>query len=144
MRISDWSSDVCSSDLLSQSLLNAAALMATSRQELNRVQAQTAASLEATYAAVNAITGGPGTSTATDINSLLAAAVASQAATNQSPANDDLVAEVRALREEVEQLRSDNNAGHAANAGNTGAIKRHLDNVTSASGGDAIATVVAA
>src|SRR3546814_12312267 len=33
---------------LSQSLLNAAALMATSRQELNRVQAQTAASLEAT------------------------------------------------------------------------------------------------
>src|SRR3546814_9663092 len=110
MRISDWSSDVCSSDLirgltggsdtgsfamlmgqfnaaniaarggdmdvaktlpgLSQSLLNAAALMATSRQELNRVQAQTAASLEATYAAVNEITGGPGTSTATDINSL--------------------------------------------------------------------------
>src|SRR3546814_16881734 len=41
---------------LSQSLLNAAALMATSRQELNRVQAQTAASLEANYAAVNAIT----------------------------------------------------------------------------------------
>src|SRR3546814_8033579 len=78
---------------LSQSLLNAAALMATSRQELNRVQAQTAASLEATYAAVNAITGGPGNSTATDINSLLAAAAASQAATNQSPANDDLVAE---------------------------------------------------
>src|SRR3546814_4031085 len=78
------------------------------------------------------------------INSLLAAAAASQAATNQSPANDDLVAEVRALREEVEQLRSDNNAGHAANAGNTGAIKRHLDNVTSASGGDTIATVVAA
>src|SRR3546814_18926790 len=78
------------------------------------------------------------------MNSRLAAAAASQAATNQSPANDDLVAEVRAPREEVEQLRSDNNAGHAANAGHTGALTRHLDNVTSASGGDAIATGVAA
>src|SRR3546814_17227522 len=46
---------------LSQSLLNAAALMATSRQELNRVQAQAAASLEAPSDPAKAITGGPAT-----------------------------------------------------------------------------------
>src|SRR3546814_19030921 len=48
---------------LSQSLLNAAALMATSRPALYRVQAQTAASLEATYAPGKAHSGAPGTAT---------------------------------------------------------------------------------
>lgn len=41
-------------------------------------------------------------------------------------------------------MREENNAGHAATAGNTGAVKRVLENVTTASGGDAISTVLAA
>ncbi|MEG8022595.1 hypothetical protein [Sphingomonas aerolata] len=45
---------------LSQALLTAAAEQATSRQELARVQAQTAASLEATYGVVTALAKGTG------------------------------------------------------------------------------------
>ncbi|HEX7856087.1 MAG TPA: phage tail length tape measure family protein [Sphingobium sp.] len=126
---------------LSQSLLTAAAQAATSRQELDRVQAQTAASLEATYAAISAITGSSsGTSTA----AILAAAATSQAATTAAPTNDDLIAEIKALRDEVVQLRSENNAGHAATAGPVGAIQKKLGDVTSQSGGDAISVVAAA
>lgn len=127
---------------LSQSLLRAAELVATSRQELDRVQGQTAASLEQTYAAIQALAGSASTSTA---STLAAAATAAQAASpTASAANDDLASEVRALREEVERLRADNNAGHAATAGNTGAIKRTMENVTQASGGEAISVTGAA
>lgn len=127
---------------LSQSLLRAAELVATSRQELDRVQGQTAASLEQTYAAIQALAGSASTSTA---STLAAAATAAQAASpTASAANDDLTSEVRALREEVERLRADNNAGHAATAGNTGAIKRTMENVTQASGGEAISVTGAA
>lgn len=121
---------------LSQALLAAAADAARSRQELERVQAQTAASLEATYAAIEQWRGQPTTQQATE--ALLAAVSASQAANAPSPANDDMAAEIRALREEVGKLRSENSAGHAATAGNTGRIARKLDDVTAASGGDAI------
>jgi hypothetical protein len=48
------------------------------------------------------------------------------------------------MRQALADLRADNNAGHAATVSNTGAVKRHLDNVTSASGGDAIGVVQAA
>lgn len=121
---------------LSQALLQAAELAASSRQELDRVQAQTAASLADTYAAIMAA-GGSGKVVA-EGTVLSAAATAAQATSPSAAANDDLVSGIRALRDEVAQLRSDNNAGHAATAGNTGAIKRKLEDVTAANGGEAI------
>ncbi|GLT00133.1 hypothetical protein GCM10007897_15170 [Sphingobium jiangsuense] len=127
---------------LSQSLLSAAADVATSRQELDRIRAQTAASLEGTNAAISALAKSGSTSTA---STLAAAATAAQVSgATDTTANDNLAAEVKSLREELSRMREENNAGHAATASNTGAVKRHLDNVTAQSGGDAIATVAAA
>lgn len=125
---------------LSQALLKAASDVATSRQELDRVQAQTAASLEATFAAIGNMTGSDAAST---IATLAAAATAAQASSAPSAANDDLATEVKALRLEVAGMRAENNAGHAATAGNTGAVKKKLDDVTAASGGDAISVAAA-
>ncbi|MAM40273.1 MAG: hypothetical protein CL949_17630 [Erythrobacter sp.] len=130
---------------LSQSLLNAASLSATSRQELDRIKALTAASLEETYAVISALGGVAGVATSggailsggPEAATLAAAASTAQAAP-ASASNDNLAAELRALREEVAQMRSENNSGHAANAGNTGAIKRKLEDVSAASGGQAI------
>lgn len=126
---------------LSQALLRAAELAATSRQELDRIRAQAAASLEATNAAIAALTG----SGASDDALAAAAATAQQATgagTHDSQA-DMLRSTLANMRAELAALRSENNAGHAANASNTGAIKRKLDDVTAASGGDAISTVAA-
>jgi hypothetical protein len=128
---------------LSQALLKAAADTATSRQELDRIQAQTAASLDATYSVITALASGTPSSTGS-ASILTTAATAAQASTSTAAANDDLISEVRALRNEVVQLRSDNNAGHAANAGNTGRIARRMDDVTAASGGTAISVESAA
>jgi len=114
---------------LSQSLLAAAEKSATSRQELDRIRAQTASSLEATFSAISRLAGAAPTTAATT-DALLRAVAGSQPGTSAAPANDDLASEVRALREEVAGLRSDNNAGHAATAANTGAIKRKLEDVT--------------
>ncbi|EJL34126.1 hypothetical protein [Novosphingobium sp. AP12] len=127
---------------LSQSLLNVAGNTATSRQELERIKAQTAASLEATYGLIGAITGA--TSTPSTSSVLSAAATAAQAAGTTAPANDDVAAGLQALRDEVAQMRNENNAGHAANAGNSGRIARKLDDVTSASGGTAVSVAGAA
>lgn len=126
---------------LSQALLQSAALVATSRQELDRVRAQTSASLEQTYSVIQAIAGGaaPGSTTLAD-----AAAAGQASAGTDASSGDNLMLEIKALREEVEKLRSDNNAGHAATAGNTASMKRSLDTVTLASGGDAISVVMAA
>lgn len=130
---------------LSQALLTAAAAAATSRQELDRVQAQTAASLEQTKAAIDAMTGTSAIIATASTAASLAAAASNQAASSPvTAANDDTIAEIRALRSEVVQLRSDNNAGHAATAGNTGRMAKKLDDVTAQSGGDAISTVAAA
>lgn len=128
---------------LSQALLKAAEDSATSRQELARVQAQTAASLEATYGVIGALTAAanaPATASAA-----VAAAAASQAVT--SPSNDnstDLRAAIDELRDEVAQLRSENTAGHAANAAANNKTANILDRATQQSGGDAISTVQAA
>jgi len=130
---------------LSQSLLNAASLSATSRQELDRIKAMTAASLEETYAVIAALGGVAGVATSggailsggPEAATLAAAASTAQAAP-AAASNDNLAAELRALREEVAQMRSENNSGHAANASNTGAIKRKFDDVTADSGGQAI------
>ncbi|RST30164.1 hypothetical protein HMF7854_04475 [Sphingomonas ginkgonis] len=128
---------------LSQALLTAAANAATSRQELDRIQTETANSLQATYGLISNF--GDAASASSNA-ALLNAAAATQAA---APATNDngsasLVDEVRQLREEVAQLRADNNAGHAATASNTGKVARILDTVTADSGGNAVATVIAA
>ena len=44
--------------------------------------------------------------------------------------NSEMAAEIRALRQEVSQLRKENMAGQAAIAGNTGKMSRTLDRVT--------------
>jgi hypothetical protein len=127
---------------LSQALLSAAALSATSRQELDRVQAQTAASLEATNATIARLAN---TATPTaSVASILADAATAQASAAPTAANDDMAAELRALRDELAQMRADNNAGHAATASNTGVMKRVLENVTSDSSGTAISVASAA
>lgn len=127
---------------LSQALLQAAELAATSRQELDRVKAQTAATLESVYASVLALAGGTSSGAATGAGAptgsiLEAAATAAQASATSSD-SDSVIAELKALREEVAQMRSDNNSGHAATAGNTAAIKKKLDDVSADSGGQAI------
>lgn len=131
---------------LSQALLAAAADAATSRQELDRIQAQTAASLQQTYNAITAF--GAAASSQTDAARLSAAATAQAAASGSSNDNAAAMADLRgalqAVVDKVDQLRSENNAGNAAIAGNTGRVAKVLDNVTSQSGGDAIATVEAA
>jgi len=121
---------------LSQALLRAAEQQATSRQELDRIRAQTAATLEQLFGAIN----GANPTTPGSVNAQLAnaAGAAQVAATGQDTL--DLAEEVRALRAEVAGMRAENKAGHAATAGNTGAIARKLDDVTAASGGDAIST----
>lgn len=101
---------------LSQALLTAAAASATSRQELDRIQAQTAASLEVTNAAIKGLAGVVSTATSsTTSNSafLDAAGVVQSAQAAPAAANDDLVQEVQALRAEIVQMRADNNTGHA-------------------------------
>jgi hypothetical protein len=128
---------------LSQALLTAAADQATSRQELARVQAQTAASLEATYGVVTALTKGT-SSPASSTDATLAAAAAASAASTPTAANDDSAAELRALREEVAGMRRENNSGHAATASNTGKMARILDTAQTEGGGQALAVSVAA
>ncbi len=127
---------------LSQALLTAAAEQATSRQELARVQAQTAASLEATYGVVTSLAkrGTASTSAAGG----MAAISAAQPATVAGPANDDNAAATDALHDEVAQLRTDLVAALASIASNTGRVARKLDDVTSAGGGDAFAVTSAA
>lgn len=125
---------------LSQALLRAAEQQATSRQELDRIRAQTAATLEQLFATIN----GASPSTPTVTNALLSDAAAAAQIGTTGQDNFDLADEVRALRDEVAGMRADNNAGHAATAGNTGAMKRTLENVTAESGGDAVSTRVAA
>ena len=110
---------------LSKSLLDAAALAATSRQELDRVQAQTAAMLEATYGSISTLADS-GTGSA-DLPTV-------QTTTSGTDGNDS----VAELRKEVASMRTDLVAALAQIAGNTGRSTKILENVTSASGGDAV------
>lgn len=135
---------------LSQSVLDAAALSATSRQELDRIRAQIAASLEQTAGLVGSVKGSV-LAAATPLTPGLvsggSAASTLRAAAQVAPmpsSNDNAAAELRSLRAEVAQLRDDNNKGHAATAGNTGKMARVLDQVTADSGGDAISVSGAA
>ena len=74
------------------------------------------------------------------VTGAVAAVQATQAASTPAAPANDVAAELRELRAEVTKLRDDNNRGHAATAGNTGRMARTLDDVTAASGGEAIST----
>jgi len=124
---------------LSQALLAAAADAATSRQELDRVRAQTASQLEAVSSSIAAT--GTSTSLLSDA-ALLSRASTAQDATMGAPANDDDADED--LRAEVSGLRRDLTAALATIAGNTGRIDKRLERVTEASGGDAVTIAGAA
>jgi trimeric autotransporter adhesin len=127
---------------LSQALLTAAAEAATSRQELDRVRAQTAASLEATFSVISGFASIiPPVTNAALLNSLGSDNVGGSANDNSA---DALAARFEELRDELAQLRAESTAALSAISANTGSMKRTLDDVTSQSGGDAIATVAAA
>jgi hypothetical protein len=120
---------------LSKSLLDAAATAATSRQELDRVQAETAASLQATYDAIAVMSGqADGTTTA----STASTSSDGSSTTSTTSSGTDLLSELVALRAEVAQLRADNNSGHATTAANTGKTTDMIDKVTRPNGGSAI------
>lgn len=120
---------------LSQALLGKAADAATSRQELDRVQAQTAAMLEATYGVITGLTATPAKSATAQV----AAAATSAGATAVAPDDDD--EEVTMLRAELATVRADAASSQAATASALNRLVRILENVTAASGGDAITVV---
>ena len=126
---------------LSQALLTAAANAATSKQELDRIERQTAASLEATYGAITALTkaGSAGTPSSTPES----AASAAQGTNTSAAVNDNTGRAIAALQDEIVATRKDLTDALAQVAGNTGKMARTLDNVTIESGGVAIATVAA-
>ena len=123
---------------LSQALLTAAANAATSKQELDRIERQTAASLEATYGVITALTkaGSAGTPSATPES----VASAAQGANTSAVANDNTGRAITALQDEMVATRKELTNALAQIAGHTGGIKRTLDNVTLESGGNVIAT----
>lgn len=126
---------------LSQSLLEAAGNAATSRQELERIKAQTAASLEGVHGLIDTLGSGSASASAASASS---AAAAGSANGGSSSADSAAAAEIRSLREELAKLRAEMNSGNATIAGNTGRIARKLDDVTAANGGEAISVAGAA
>ncbi|WP_294353313.1 phage tail length tape measure family protein [uncultured Sphingomonas sp.] len=121
---------------LSQSLLNAAAEMATSRQELARMQAQTAASLEATYGLLNGLPAS--TPAASPDRAILEAMSTSVTAPVSGAANDDVASVIRDLKEETASMKRDLTSALAVIAGNTAKVAKKLDDVTAESGGNAV------
>ncbi len=120
---------------LSQALLKAAADAATSRQELDRIQAETAASLEATYGAIRGL---GEAAPANPRDAISTAAAAAQTSGSQATANDNVAGALRTLQEENAAMRRDLTAALATIASNTGRTAKQLEDVT-AEGGDAIA-----
>lgn len=136
---------------LSKALLDAAALVATSRQELDRVQGITAASLQATYDLIERATASDARawplpasgSTSSDTPGWWATFAASQGGgTGRAASNDELVAEIRSLKEEVKKLRDDQRNGHAAIAGHVQDGSITLRRALYAGGGNALAVVL--
>ncbi|GGB21531.1 hypothetical protein GCM10011380_08890 [Sphingomonas metalli] len=125
---------------LSQALLKAAGDAATSRQELDRVQAQTAASLEATNAVIAAIAKG---NPLTGAGTMAAAATAAQAAAPASTSSSDgSASDLRALRDEIAAMRAENSAGHANTAAAATRSAKVLERVSGETG-DAFQVVAA-
>ena len=127
---------------LSQALLKSAGEAATSRQELDRVQSQTAASLEATGAVIAALAKGNPLAGA---GTMAAAAMTAQAsAPTTASANDTTAEQLRQINEEIAAMRRDNNSGHAANASANQRTARVMEDVSAEAGGTAFAVVQAA
>ncbi|WP_210357650.1 hypothetical protein [Sphingomonas beigongshangi] len=126
---------------LSQALLGKAADVATSRQELARIQAQTAAMLEATYGVIGSINANKATSTTAQV---AAAADSAGAPAAAAAANDDVAAEIRGLRADVDRMRVENAAGNATIAGGVNKTAKMLEDLTGPNGGDALSVVIAA
>jgi hypothetical protein len=131
---------------LSKSLLDAAALAATSRQELARVEAQTAASLESVYgmiagattasaAATAALTGAGSSSSSTSDAAAWWSTFAAGSDSGGS-SKDEATATLLAVKAEIVALRRDNNDGNATLSGRIGNIEKLLDRVTD--GGNAM------
>lgn len=125
---------------LSQALLAAALNAATSKQEYDRIRAQTAASLEATYGAITALTK---INTSAPSISTLEGAADAQNAGARTAANDDTALAIADLRAEMAAGRQESRDALAQIAGNTGRVAKKFDDVTELSGGNAIATVAA-
>lgn len=132
---------------LSQTLLSVAANTARSAEDLARLQGLTAASLEQTLAVINQAAGPvastvPATGTAPSWWDQFAA---NQMGAAPVPANDGqtaLIDELKALRQEVSDLRDEQRIASATIASGTAKTARILERVTP--DGDAIATRVAA
>lgn len=90
---------------LSQALLAAAANAATSRQELDRIRAQTAASLEKTSGLISALTNGSAASESVMLSRAATVASVSAPASQSSTSADSGVSELRGLRQDVATLR---------------------------------------
>lgn len=125
---------------LSQAMLAAAALMARSRQELDRVQTDTAASLEETNKAIQAYANGQ----QTDAQILDAANNTQQANSANDNDNEVLRLSYEEMKSELAAMRAEMANGLSTIANNTGKSRRILEDVTAASGGDAITTVYGA
>lgn len=126
---------------LSKALLDAAADAATSRQELDRVRALIAASLEATKSVVDGFAGSPAAVNAALLNSAASSQPGASAINDNSAAVTTGIDELRA---ETVQLRTELTAALATIAGNTGKVAKKLDDVTADSGGDAVSVRSAA
>lgn len=125
---------------LSQELLRAAENAARSRQELDRVRAQTAASLEETYTAIAKL--GAGSTAQTSTAALMAAMQDATTVVKPRVLTDGTTDEVKSLRSEVADLKATIAAGLATIAGNTGRVAKKLDDVTP--NGDALSVEIAA
>jgi len=127
---------------LSQSLLEVAGNVATSRQELERIKAETAASLEGVIDATKGYADGTSSSSASasaSTSSALDAATTATAGTSSTSGSNDNVSELRAIRTEMAQLRADLNNGQAAIASGVNRSARVLEETSADSGGVAFA-----
>ncbi|WP_395391550.1 hypothetical protein [Novosphingobium sp. BL-8A] len=119
---------------LSQSLLDAAGNTATSRQELERIKAETAAKLEGVYDAIPGLTGSSSSSASATVDSASAAATGSTSTSTSS--TTDVGAAIISLTDKVEQMRSEMNSGNAAIVSGVNRSAKVLENVSPS--GDAI------
>jgi hypothetical protein len=122
---------------LSKALLDAAAQAATSQQELSRVQAQTAASLQATYDMIHAATMASSGATSGILGADTSAADGANWWNSYAPSNNSS----GSLQAEVEGMRSDLRLALSEIARNTKKTAKTLDDV---SNGDLAINTVAA
>ncbi|MCZ4341513.1 hypothetical protein O4H52_07870 [Sphingomonadaceae bacterium G21617-S1] len=128
---------------LSRAMLAAAADAATDSLMLKRIQDVTAASLEQTYGVIAAAMGF-GDPQATPSQQLQNFVDGTRATSSSAPANDT-AAEIRALRAEVAQLRTENNSGHAKTADEANGSRKVLERSQAWAGdGNSLSVMVAA